>query len=181
MLACLVDSYATFFSYYIRQQTILADITVGCQSNGRRVSSISDLLAPAAKAAPAGPPAPASHGRLCCRAGLNAPYYSHHWPGHPSTHPHPLLFCSDGSQPNRRTLVLLSVRASTIVSSPALRRPLPRPRHRPRRGALGMVWSMWSTTDFHRKSTLRGETDSWAHAGRKEVPPYYTQNSYFST
>ena len=45
-----------FFSYYIRQQTILADVTVGCQSNGRHVSSISDLLAPAAKAAPAGPP-----------------------------------------------------------------------------------------------------------------------------
>ena len=52
---------------------ILADVTVGCQSNGRRVSSISDLLAPAAKAAPAGPPAPASRGRLCCRGGLTAP------------------------------------------------------------------------------------------------------------
>ena len=87
-----------FFSYYIRQQTILADVTVGCQSNDRRVSSISDLLAPAAKAAPVGPPAPAS------RAGLTAPYYSHYWLGHPSTHPHPLLFCGDDSltpQPNR--------------------------------------------------------------------------------
>ena len=52
---------------------ILADVTVGCQSNGCRVSSISDLLAPAAKAAPAGPPAPASRGRLCCRRGLTAP------------------------------------------------------------------------------------------------------------
>ena len=52
---------------------ILADVTVGCQSNGRRVSSISDLLAPAAKVAPAGPPTPASRGRLCCRAGLRAP------------------------------------------------------------------------------------------------------------
>ena len=59
------------------------DVTVGCQSNGRRVSSISDLLAPAAKAALAGPPAPTSRGRLCCRAGLSAPYYSHHWPGIP--------------------------------------------------------------------------------------------------
>ena len=62
-----------FFSYYIRQQMILADVTVGCQSNGRRVSSISDILAPAAKAAPAGPPTPASRGRLCCRGGLTAP------------------------------------------------------------------------------------------------------------
>ena len=41
-----------FFSYYIRQQMILADVTIGCESNDRRVSSISDLLAPAAKAAP---------------------------------------------------------------------------------------------------------------------------------
>ena len=51
MWACLVDAYARFFfSYYIlRQQTILADVTVGCQSNGRRVSSISDLLTPTAK------------------------------------------------------------------------------------------------------------------------------------
>ena len=83
---------------------ILADVTVGCQSNGHHVSSISDILAPTAKAAPAGPPTPASRGRLCCRAGLSAPYYSHRWPGQPSTHPHPLLFCGDGSltpQPNR--------------------------------------------------------------------------------
>ena len=129
-----------FFSYYIRQQTILADVTVGCQSNGRRVSSISDLLAPAAKAAPAGPPAPASRGRLWCRAGLSAPYYSHCWPGHPSTHPHPLLFCGDGSL----TLVLLFAWASTAASSPALSRPLPSPRRRPppwcsRRGVVNVV------------------------------------------
>ena len=62
-----------FFSYYICQQTILADVTGGCQSNGRRVSSISDLLAPATKAALAGPPAPASRGRPCFRIGLSAP------------------------------------------------------------------------------------------------------------
>ena len=49
------------------------------------------------KPAPVGLPAPASRGRLCCRGGLTAPYYSHRWPGHPSTHPHPLLFCGDGS------------------------------------------------------------------------------------
>src|SRR3954470_5867742 len=29
-----------------------------------------------------------------------------------------------------------------------------------RLGALGAAWSMWSTTDFHRKSTVRGEADS---------------------
>ena len=55
------------------------------------------------KAAPLVPHAPASRGRLCCRGGLTAPYYSHRWPGHPSSHPHPLLFCGNGSltpQPN---------------------------------------------------------------------------------
>ena len=32
-----------------------------------------------------------------------------------------------------------------------------------RRGALRAAWSMWSTTDFHQKSTVRGEADSWVH------------------
>ena len=62
------------------------------------------------------------------------PYYSHHWPGHPSTPPHPLLFYGDGSltpQPNQGTLILLSARASTAAGSLAPRRPLPRPHRRP--------------------------------------------------
>ena len=50
-----------------------------------------------------------------------------------------------------------------------------------RRGALGAAWSMWSTTDFHRKSTVHGEADSWVHGSRKEVPPYYAENNYSST
>ena len=50
-----------------------------------------------------------------------------------------------------------------------------------RRGALGAAWSMWSTTDFHRKSTVCGEADSWVHGSRKEVPPYYAENNYSST
>ena len=49
-----------------------------------------------------------------------------------------------------------------------------------RRGALAMAWSMWSTTDFHRKSTVREEADSWVHGSRKEVPPYYAENNYSS-
>ena len=48
-------------------------------------------------------------------------------------------------------------------------------------GALGAAWSMWSTTDFHRKSTVRGEAGSWVYGGLKEVPPYYAQNNYSST
>ena len=50
-----------------------------------------------------------------------------------------------------------------------------------RRGALSAAWSMWSTTDFHRKSTVRGEADSWVHGSRKEVPPYYAENNYSPT
>ena len=30
-------------------------------------------------------------------------------------------------------------------------------------GTLGAAWSMWSTTDFYWKSTVRGEADSWVH------------------
>ena len=48
-------------------------------------------------------------------------------------------------------------------------------------GALGAAWSMWSTTDFHLKSTVHGEADSWVHGSRKEVPPYYAENNYSST
>ena len=147
---------------------ILANVTVGCQSNDRHVSSISALLAPAAKAAPAGPPAPASRGRQCRRAGLSAPYYSHRWPGHPST---PLTHT-----PCYSAATTDSHRSRTGEPSYSSPRGLPLPRlprlrvvpflglavvHR--RGALGAAWSMWSTTDFYRKSTVRGEADSWVH------------------
>ena len=33
----------------------------------------------------------------------------------------------------------------------------------------------------HRKSTARGEADSWVHGSHKEVPPYYAENNYSST
>ena len=94
--------------------------------------------------------------RLCCRAGLTAPYYSHRWPGPAAT---AASHCSRTSEPS--------------YSSPH-GLPLPRlPRlrvvpflglavvHRP--GALRAAWSMWSRNDFHRKSTVRGEADSWVH------------------
>jgi hypothetical protein len=118
------------------------------------------------KPAPAGPPAPASHGRLCCRAGLTAPPYYHRWLGLPSTHPHPLLFSGDGSltpQPNQSTLVLPYVWASTAVSSPAPRSSLPGLTVVHRLGALGAAWSTWSMNDSLRKKTVRGEADSWTH------------------
>ena len=95
------------------------------------------------KPAPSEPPAPASHGRQCCRAGLTAPSYSHPWPVYPSTHPHLLLFSGDGS------------RTSQPSYSPPRGQPLPcLPRlrvgpfiglavvNRPR--ALGAAWSTMS-------------------------------------
>ena len=155
-------------------------MTVRCPSNGRSASSTSGLRAPAAQS---------SAGRATCSClpwpavmprRPHRPYYSHRWPGHSSTHPHPLLFCGDDSLTPQRT--------SEPSYSSMRGHPLPRlPRlrvfpflglvvvHRP--GALGAAWS---TTNFHRKSAVRGEADSWVH-GRKEVPPYYAQNNYSST
>ena len=153
---------------------ILAPVTVRCPSNDHSASSTFGLLARAAqtsiiRAACSCLPWPAvRHG------GLTAPYYSHRWPGHAA------MAASHRS------------RTSEPSYSSARGHPLPRlPRLRVipflglavvhRRGALGAAWSMWSTTDFHRKSTVHGEADSWVHGRSKEVPPYYAQNNYSST
>ena len=105
-------------------------------------------------------------GRLCYRAGLTAPPYSHRGPSHPFTHPHPMLFCGDGSLTPQRT--------SEPSYASTRGHPLPRLRRLRvvpslgltvvhRLGALGAVWSMWSTTVMHLKWTVRGEADSWVH------------------
>ena len=163
---------------------ILAPVTVRCPSNDHSTSSTSGLLAPAAQT---------SAGRASCsclpwpaamRQRPHRPYYSHRWPGHPSTHPHPLLFCGDDNLTPQRT--------SEPSYSSTRGHPLPRlPRlrvvpflglaivHRP--GALGAAWSTWSRNGFHRTWTLRGEADSWVHGCSKEVPPYYAQNNDSST
>src|SRR3954462_2782153 len=44
---------------------------------------------------------PPPRGRLCCRACLMGPPYSHRWPSHPSTHPHLLLFSGDGRRTSK--------------------------------------------------------------------------------
>src|SRR3954464_9088389 len=88
------------------------------------------------KAALVVPHAPASRGRLCCRGGLTAPYYSHRWPGPAAT------VASHRS------------RTSEPWSSSPRGLPLPRlPRLRVvpflgltvvhHRGALRAVWSTW--------------------------------------
>ena len=114
------------------------------------------------KQGPAGLRAASSRGRLCYPAGLTAPSFSHRWPSHPSTHPHLLLLSGDG----RRTSKPLHspARGGQLLSIPWLR-VVPflglAVVHRP--GALGAVWSTWSTTDMHLKWIVRGEADSWAH------------------
>ena len=163
---------------------ILAAVIVRCPSNGCSASLTSGLLAPAAQS---------SAGRVACSC---LP-----WPAvmprrhHRRTTPTagqaiPLLTHT----PCYSAATAASHRSQTsehTYSSPR-GHPLPRlPRlhvvpflglaivHRC--GALGTTWSMWSMTDFHRKSTVRGEADSWVHGSRKEVPPYYTENNYSST
>ena len=130
------------------------------------------------------PRAPASRGLLRCGGGLTAPYYSHRWPGHPSTHPHPLLFCGDGSLTPQRTSEpsYSSTHGHPLARLPWLRvvrfLGLAVVHHL---GALDVAWSMWSRNDFHRKSIVRGEADSWIHGRSKEVPPYYAKNNDSST
>ena len=94
------------------------------------------------KQASAGLPAPSSRGRLCCRAGLTAPPYSHRWPSHPSTHPHMLLFSGDGRRTSKPSYC--SAWETTAEYSLAPCRSLPRPCRRPppwcsRRGLVNVV------------------------------------------
>ena len=102
------------------------------------------------KAAPAVPPAPASRGRLCYRGGLTAPTIP--------TAGQALRRGSLTLQPKQSTHVLPSAWASTTASSPALRRPLPRPRRRPppwcsRHGVVNVVNERLPSEEY---STWRG-------------------------
>ena len=142
-------------------------MTVGCPSNGRRASSISALPAPAAQTSAGGTAcsllpvagcaaAQASPPHCTPIAGLAIPLLTHT----------PCYSAATAASHRSRT-------SEPSYSSPR-GHPLP---HLPRlhvvpflglavvhcRGALGAAWSMWSTTDFHRKSTVRGEADSWVH------------------
>ena len=160
-------------------------MTVRCPSNGHSASSTSSLLAPAAQS---------SAGRAACSC-LS-------WPAVMPRRPHrPLLL-----PPLAQGIPLLthtrcysaatSASRCSRTSEPSYSSPrghplprLPRLRVIPflglavvhRRGALGAAWSLWSTTDFHRKSTVHGEADSWVHGSPMVVPPYYVQNKYSST
>ena len=160
---------------------ILAPLTVRCPSNGRSASSTSGLLAPAAQTSADRASCSCLPWPAAMRRRPHRPYYSHRWPGQPSTHPHPLLLCGDDRLTPQRISEpsYSSMRGHPLPHLPQLR-VIPflglAVVHCP--GALGAAWSR---NDFHRKSTVRGEADSWVHGSRKEVPPYYTQNNYSST
>ena len=160
-------------------------MTVRCPSNGRSASSTYGLLALAAQS---------SAGRAACFC-LPWPAVLPRRPRRPHTTPTagqaipPLTHtpCYSAATAASRRSRTSEPSYSAPCGLPLLR--LPRLRvipflglvviHRP--GALGAAWSTWSMTDFHRKSTVRGEADSWVHGGHKEVPPYYAQNNYSST
>ena len=141
-------------------------MTVRCPSNGRSASSTSGLLAPAAQS---------SAGCAACSC-LS-------WSAVMPRRPHrPLLLppLAQGIPLLTHTPCYSAVTAAschTRTSEPSYSSPhghplsrLPRLRVIPflglvvvhRLGALGAAWSTWSTT-FHRKSTVRGEADSWVH------------------
>ena len=164
---------------------ILARHGQRCPSNGRSASSTSGLLALAAQS---------SAGRAACSC-LPWPAVLPRRPHRPHTTPTagqaiPPLTHS----PCHSAATAASHRSRTSEPSYSSPRGHPLP-HLPRLcvvpflglavvhrlGALGAAWSMLSTTDFQRKSTVRGEADSCVHGSRKEVPPYYAQNNYSST
>ena len=153
---------------------ILAPVTVRCPSNGRSASSTSSLVAPAAQS---------SAGRAACSClpwsvvlprRPHRPYYSHRWPGPAAMAASHRSRTSEPSYSSPRGLPLPRLPRLHVV--PFLGLAIVH-----RRGALGTAWSMWSTTDFHRKSTVHGEADSWVHSSHKQVPPNYVKNNYSST
>ena len=127
-------------------------MTVGCPSNGRRASSISDLPAPAAQT---------SAGGTACSL---LPWLVVLPPGHPSNHPHILLFSGDVSltpQPTSQRsfspqhghpLRWLRQLRVVLFLGPALVH---------RVCALGAARSTWSTNNSHRKRLTVG-----AHTGK---------------
>ena len=139
--------YAVFhrFEAFLKKVDAQA-VTVGCPSNGRRASSMSALPAPAAQTSAGGTAcsllpvagcaaAQASPPHRTPIAGLAIPLLTHTCCYSPATADEPV---------NPRTVVLPSAWETTAESSPAPRRPLPRPRHRPpprcsRRGMVNVV------------------------------------------
>ena len=188
LLEIMADGlYAVFhrFEAFLNKKVDAQALTVGCPSNGRRASSISALPAPAAQTSAGGTACSLLPAAGCTAAqaspphrkpiaGLATPLLTHTCCYSTATAASHRSQTSEPSYCSPRGLALPHLPRLRVV--PFLDLAVVH-----RRGALGAAWSMWSTTDFHRKSTVRGEADSWVHGSRKEVPPYYAENNYSST
>ena len=148
-----------FFSYYIRQQMILEDVTVVFLQSlifllqppkqRRRDRLLPPPVAGCAAAQNSAPPTTPT-------AGHGIPVLTHTPCYSAATAASHLSRTGEPSYSSQRGLPLPRLPRLRIVPFLGLAAV-----HR--RGALGVAWSMWSTTDFHRKSTVRGEADSWVH------------------
>jgi hypothetical protein len=129
-------------------------VTVGCQSNGRRASSMSDLLAPTAKASAGGtacsrPPvsgcaaAQASPRPPTPTAGQAIPLLTHTSFYSPATHASHRIRTSQPSYSPQRGHPLMwlhRVRVLALLGLVIVHGI----------GALGAAWSTWSTNDSSR-------------------------------
>ena len=160
-------------------------MTVRCPSNDRNASSTSGLLGPAAQSS-------ASRAAYSCLPWPAVLPRRHH-------RPHTTPTAGQAIPPLTHTPCYSAAMAASHrsrTSEPSYSSPrglpllrLPRLRvvpflglaivHRP--GVLSAAWSTWSRNDFHRKSTVCGEPDSWVHGHSKEAPPYYAENNDSST
>ena len=139
---------------------------------GRRASSISALPAPAAQtsaggtacsllpaagsaAAQASPPHRTPTASLAIPLLTHTPCYS------AATAASHRSRTSEPSYSSPRGLPLLRLPRLRVVPFLGLAVV-----HRP--GALGAAWSTWSTANFHRNSTVRGEADSWVQAAARK-------------
>ena len=104
---------------------------------------------------------PPPRGRLCCRGGLTAPYYSHRWPAPAATAVSHRSRTSEPSYSSPRGHPLPCLHQLFVIPFLGLAVV-----HRP--GALGAAWSTWSRNGYHRTWTVCGEADSWVH-GRSPV------------
>ena len=158
LLEIMADGlYAVFHIFEAFQKKVDAQaVTVGCLSNSHCASSISALPAPAAQTSAGGTACSLLPAADCAAAK--------------ATPPATIPTAGQALRQRQPHTIAEPVNPRT----PPRGHPLPRlPRLRVvqflglafvhRLGALRAAWSTWSRNDFHRKSTVRGEADSWVH------------------
>ena len=142
-------------------------MTIRCPSNGHSASSTSGLLAPAAQSSAGCAACSCLPWPAVLRQRLHRPHTTP-TAGQaipPLTHC-PCYYAATAASHHSRTS---EPSYSSLHGHPVPR--LPQLRVVPflglavihRRGALRAAWSTWSRNDFHWKSTICGEADSWVH------------------